>query len=146
MVDIAIEEKRVQILQYLVNQKRLSVSSPEGGKDAQALLALEAVLKAMPESSRHSSNRATRKTKSSKMAKMGNQKILSKSYQSTLYNIQSDDESETEENELYDSFSCIDDVSHDAPLDDGLLTEDGNSRNDDESVSTTIKDPVRFSN
>ena len=77
--------------------------------------------------------------------KKSSQKTLNKSYQSTLYNIQSDDEGESHENELYDSFhTCLDDESNVTGLDDGVLTEDGNSRNDDESVSTTIKDPVSF--
>lgn len=147
VLEIAIDEKRVQILQYLVNQKRVSVSSSDRGKDVQALLALEAVLKAMPESSPRSSNRETRKSNTTarvtmRKKKSSSRKIVSKNYQSTLYNIPSDDENESNENELRHSFQpSLDDESNDAGLDDELLSEDVNSRNDDESVSTTIKDP-----
>ena len=47
ILDLAVVKKEVDVLQYLVNQKKISVSS-ETGTNANALMALEAVLKAMP--------------------------------------------------------------------------------------------------
>lgn len=159
VIDIAIEEQHVDILQYLVNQKRLKVSEDKG-KNAQALLALEAVLKAMPKSpnciEQTHWKSPSKKTKTESLQKHSNLPKRSPSFRhkkkynqrslvvnSSLFHISSpshddyDEYSDSDESERRDSFT--------SPLGERKLTQEG-KKNDDDSVSTTLKDPVRKTN
>jgi hypothetical protein len=173
VLDIAIEDKHVSTLQYLVTQKRVSIKS-EGGKDLQALLALEAVLKAMPESPRPSLDQAgtgtgiSRNSSSSAFRsreqmnrntaqhyqrnnneRYGQQQAVA--VDSRQYNKNSnryfDDGSDSDSygSENYDSFETGLDDSDSESDDDkvGNRLNEEERINDDESVATTVKDPVR---
>ena len=171
ILDLAVEKKEVDILQYLVNQKKISVSS-ETGTNATALMALEAVLKAMPGSlplerksmspriQRHKTNQRSPMrhitqglTNRPQMKPMTTQSLKHRPqmkpmttqslanihryepkpnanlYQFPLFSVGMDD-SDDESAEYYDENGYTD----------GAIEDDI----DDESVATTIKDPVRF--
>ena len=123
VVDIAIEDKKVDILQYLVNQKRVSVSS-EGSKNLQALSALEAVLKAMPDSPKCVDQK--RKTFNSQ-----NTSILSRS--NHMYNMS---------NPYLDNDDSYDEMDNSASFEtDEDEDVDDLEQEEVESVATTVKDP-----
>lgn len=151
VLDIAIENTGVHILQYLVNQKKLSI--PSDGKNAQALMALEAVLKAMPESppvpdktqrkaiaSKTLLDKQNRKYVKQSLTKQAlgmdsrfNQRAtVNSSFVAPLYNVGSEDDMYSDYGGSNDSFDNEGEL--------GLLDE--SQIEDDESVSTTIKDPV----
>jgi len=154
ILDLAVEKKEVDILQYLVNQKKISVSS-ETGTNATALMALEAVLKAMPGSlplerksmspriQRHKTNQRSPMrhitqglTNRPQMKPMTTQSLANihryepkpnaNLYQFPLFSVGMDD-SDDESAEYYDENGYTD----------GAIEDDI----DDESVATTIKDP-----
>ena len=157
ILDLAVVKKEVDVLQYLVNQKKISVSS-ETGTNANALMALEAVLKAMPGSlplerksmypriQRHKTNQRSPMrhitqslTNRPQMKPMTTQSLANihrnepkpnaNLYQFPLFSVGMDD-SDDESAEYYDENGYTD----------GAIEDDI----DDESVATTIKDPVRF--
>lgn len=137
VVDIAIENKKIEILQYLVNQKKVSVSS-EGDKNAQALSALEAVLKALPESPRGADN-IKRRSMSHNNTEMWTRRSSKATEPRTksLYNISNPynhDDSDVSDGG---------DISYDS--DEGDNRSDGNDEveeeEEEESVATTVKDP-----
>ena len=139
VIDIAIEEKNIDILQYLVNQKKVSVSSEGGKNNMQALSALEAVLKAMPESA----DKVGKKESSFSQISGLNcrEKIGHGPYNTNppLYKISSPRhyrDFDTGEN---------DQDSYNTSLDDSEADADRNKLIDeDESVATTVQDPVRI--
>jgi hypothetical protein len=140
VLDIAIQDMRVDILKYLVNQKNLSVST--AGKDVKALLALEAVIKAMPQSIKTKTNKSPSKKTMKKTNYLTSPEMSSShpSFQKNMsvpsYKISSPTNST--ESEIFDD---IDDA-YDSDLDDSRKPAKGVERNDDESVSTTVQDPV----
>ncbi len=152
VLDIAIENTGVHILQYLVNQKKLSI--PSDGKNAQALMALEAVLKAMSESppvpdntqrkaiaSKILSDKQNRKYMKQSLTKQSlgmdprfnKRATVNSSFVAPLYKVGSEDDMSSDYDGSNDSFDDEDELGD-------LLDE--SQQGDDESVSTTIKDPV----
>jgi len=138
VVDIAIQDKHVDILQYLVNKKKIPVSS-DGTKDA-SLIALEAVLKACAttpqKDSIQKSSSSTEKSKVKVPRKRSNEKHNEISKVAVveaapLYNIPNayvvDDDSEQDESSDMDE------------SDDENVINNVES-NDDQSVATTVKD------
>jgi hypothetical protein len=154
VLDIAIENTGVNILQYLVNQKKLSIQS--GGKNAQALIALEAVLKAMPDSPPVPDKTQKKTIVSTSQLDRRNQKYMKHSL--TKSSLEMDPRFKNKSSTVYSSFvapplynvgsedsddTCSDYFgSNDSFDDEDELGLDENQREDDESVSTTIKDPV----
>lgn len=133
VVDIAIEDKKVDILQYLVNQKRVSVSS-EGSGNLQALSALEAVLKAMPDSPR-CIDQKRRKFNSQNGVVLSRRKTEGIESRSNHMHNMSNPYLETND----DSY---DEMDHSASFDTDEEEDVDNMEEEEvESVATTVKDP-----
>ncbi len=128
VLDIAIEDKKVDILQYLVNEKRVPMSS-DNKKNAQALSALEAVLKAMPESPRYMDKNKFRSINNNNTSYSRRKLQTVNPKCNNLYNMD-DENDEADCSSIYDS----DDDESETDI-------DGMKKEEAESVATTVKDP-----
>jgi hypothetical protein len=129
LLDLAIAHKRVSILHYLVNQKRISIPSGKEKNEA-SLMALEAVLKAFPQSPASRSRMDVPPSPSLTVKRLGNKNVQEGS--NYLFNITSpydDEDSDSDQRDDYEERN----PAH--------TTQ--SSYDDEESVVTTMQDPVR---
>ena len=134
IIDLAIAHKRVNILHYLVNQKRISTQTGKE-KNQASLLALEAVLQAYPQSPASRSRMNVPPSPSLTGKRLGNKNVKEGSHY--LFNVASpyddDDEGFTSDSDQGDDYE-----------DNNPSHENQSSFDDEESVVTTVQDPVRM--